>query len=322
MVVIMHMEGYRKKKCLKLQMPKMPEIREMDPQNTLRNLKPTKEFFIGIDSDGCVFDTMEIKHKECFCPNFIKFFEMQKVSKYAREAWEFVNLYSKSRGTNRFPALIETIHLLGDRKEVKMRNANMPDMSPLMEWIRKETRLGNPALELYAGAARDAIIDLTLRWSKKVNSDIAEMVHDVPPFPFVRESLEKLAKRADSIIVSQTPVEALIREWKENKIDSLVNFIAGQEHGTKTEHIALAAKGKYPDNRILMVGDAPGDFQAAKKNGVLFFPVNPGHEEYSWERFLAEALGKFFNGTYTGAYESELIREFDVYLPENPPWKK
>jgi phosphoglycolate phosphatase-like HAD superfamily hydrolase len=294
----------------------------MDPQNTLRNLKPTKEFFIGIDSDGCVFDTMEIKQKECFCPNFIKFFEMQKVSKYAREAWEFVNLYSKSRGTNRFPALIETIRLLGDRKEVKMRNANMPDMSPLMEWVRTETKLGNPALEVYAVVANDPIIDLTLRWSKKVNSDIAEMVHDVPPFPFVRESLEKLTKIADSIVVSQTPVEALIREWKENKIDSLVNFIAGQEYGTKTEHITLAAKGKYPDNRILMVGDAPGDFQAAKKNSVLFFPVNPGHEEYSWERFFAEALGKFFNGTYTGEYEAELIREFESYLPENPPWKK
>lgn len=294
----------------------------MDPQNELRNLKSTKEFFIGIDSDGCVFDTMEIKHKECFCPNFIKYFEMQKVSKYAREAWEFVNLYSKSRGTNRFPALIETIHLLGDRKEVKMRNARMPDMLPLMEWIRKETKLGNPALEVYAAIANDPVIDLTLRWSKKVNSDIAEMVHDVPPFPFVIESLEKLIQRADSIVVSQTPLEALVREWKENKMDQLINYMAGQEHGTKTEHIALAAKGKYPDNRILMVGDAPGDFQAAKKNGVLFFPVNPGHEESSWERFLNEALGKFFDRTYAGDYENELIREFDSYLPENPQWDK
>ena len=294
----------------------------MNPQEELKQLKPSREFFIGIDSDGCVFDTMEIKHKECFCPNFIKYFEMQKVSKYAREAWEFVNLYSKSRGTNRFPALIETIHLLGDRKEVQMRNAHMLDMSPLAEWIKKETKLGNPALEVYAQIANDPIIDLTLRWSKKVNVDIAEMVHDVPPFPFVRESLEKISKSADSIVVSQTPLEALVREWKENKIDHLINFLAGQEHGTKTEHIALAAKGKYPDNKILMVGDAPGDYHAAKKNGVLFFPVNPGQEEVSWERFLTEALGKFFNGTYAGDYETDLIREFDGYLPENPNWTK
>ena len=35
----------------------------------LADLKPHGGFFVGIDSDGCAFDTMEIKHKECFCPN-------------------------------------------------------------------------------------------------------------------------------------------------------------------------------------------------------------------------------------------------------------
>src|SRR4030066_2369348 len=126
-----------------------------NPHKVLEELKPEKEFFIGIDSDGCVFDTMEIKHKECFCPNFIKYFVMQKVSKYAREAWEFVNLYSKSRGVNRFPALIEVVRLLGDRKEVQARNAVMPDLSPLIEWTGKETKLGNPALEAYARQVND-----------------------------------------------------------------------------------------------------------------------------------------------------------------------
>ena len=37
----------------------------MNPHDQLLNLKPQKEFFIGIDSDGCAFDTMEIKQKEC-----------------------------------------------------------------------------------------------------------------------------------------------------------------------------------------------------------------------------------------------------------------
>ena len=41
-----------------------------DPAQALRDFKPTKEFFIGIDSDGCIFDSMEIKHKECFAPMF------------------------------------------------------------------------------------------------------------------------------------------------------------------------------------------------------------------------------------------------------------
>ena len=83
-----------------------------NPHDLLINLQPEKEFFIGIDSDGCAFDTMEIKQKECFCPNLIRFFELQKISKYARETWEFVNLYSKTSGVNRFLALIETFRLL------------------------------------------------------------------------------------------------------------------------------------------------------------------------------------------------------------------
>ena len=55
---------------------------------------------------------MEMKHKECFIPNIINSYELQGISKYAREAAEFVNLYSKSRGINRFPALIETLEWL------------------------------------------------------------------------------------------------------------------------------------------------------------------------------------------------------------------
>ncbi|GIT38550.1 MAG: hypothetical protein Ct9H300mP7_4710 [Verrucomicrobiota bacterium] len=36
---------------------------------------------------------------------FVKHNGLQAVSKYARQVWEFVNLYSKTRGANRFPAL-------------------------------------------------------------------------------------------------------------------------------------------------------------------------------------------------------------------------
>ena len=289
-------------------------------QDELINLKPEKEFFIGIDSDGCVFDTMEIKQKECFCPNFIKAYKLQRISKYARETWEFVNLYSKTRGINRFKALLETVRLLGEREEVKTRNASLPDMSALEEWVSKETKLGNPALERYASSVNDPQIYLALEWSKNVNKDIAEMVFGINPFPLVEQSLEKLTKRADAIVVSQTPVEALKREWEENKIDQYVHLIAGQEYGTKTEHLALAAKGKYPDNKILMIGDAPGDLKAASSNGVLFYPVNPGHEEESWKRFYNEALDKFFNGSYQGDYQNKLIEEFNSFLPEKPDW--
>ena len=54
-------------------------------------LTPKYDYLVGIDSDGCAFDTMELKHKECFIPNIINYWELQGVSKYAREASEFVN---------------------------------------------------------------------------------------------------------------------------------------------------------------------------------------------------------------------------------------
>jgi len=97
-------------------------------------------------------------------------------------------------------------------------------------------------------------------------------------------------------------------------------MIAGQEMGTKTEHIKFAAVAKYAPNRILMIGDAPGDFNAAKKNGALFFPVNPGHEEASWQRLYEEGLDRYFAGTYAGGYEAALVKEFDACLPEKPGW--
>lgn len=293
-----------------------------NPQDILRNLSPTKEFFIGIDSDGCAFDTMEIKQKECFCPNFILYFEMQKISKYARETWEFVNLYSKNRGVNRFLALTETMSLLAKRPEVAARNMVIPDMTALVEWTKRESKLGNPTLEKFEKEVNIPIISKTYEWSINVNKDISKMVYGMPPFPFVKESLEALSHKSDALVVSQTPLEALEREWKENQMDHFVQLIAGQEYGTKTEHLALAAKDKYPDHKILMIGDAPGDLKAARSNGVLFYPINPGHEEASWERFFKEGLNRFYAGKFAGDYEKSLVEEFDKYLPETPGWER
>src|SRR6516225_6727339 len=97
-----------------------------DPQQALRQFHKSSEFFVGIDSDGCAFDTMEVKHKECFIPNIIKSYGMAAISKYTREAAEFVNLYSRWRGINRFPALVMTFDLLIDRSEVLQRHHPIP----------------------------------------------------------------------------------------------------------------------------------------------------------------------------------------------------
>ena len=115
-----------------------------------------------------------------------------------------------------------------------------------------------------------------LDWSEAVNAEIAEMVHDVPPFPYMRESLQKLSQTADAIVVSQTPTEALTREWQEHGIDSYMKVIAGQEMGSKSEHLKFAMDGRWKPDHVLMIGDAPGDYKAAKSNGAFFYPINPG----------------------------------------------
>jgi phosphoglycolate phosphatase-like HAD superfamily hydrolase len=292
-----------------------------DPQLALRQFAKRNDFFIGIDSDGCAFDTMEVKHKECFIPNIIKSYNLAAVSKYAREAAEFVNLYSHWRGINRFPALVKTFDLLTERPEVLNRHHPIPRLQGVRDWIARETKLSSTTLRKEVEATGDADLALTFEWSEAVNRTIAEMVHDVPPFPFVRESIESMRGKADVMVVSATPGEALEREWDEHGLRPFVGLIAGQELGSKKEHLALAAVGKYEPERILMIGDAPGDMQAAEANGVLFYPIDPGHEDASWQRFFEEALPRFLNANYAGEYMEAQVARFLKLLPDVPPWR-
>ncbi|NLE46374.1 MAG: HAD family hydrolase [Chloroflexi bacterium] len=289
----------------------------------LAELRPQHDFFIGIDSDGCAFDTMEVKHKECFIPNTIKHWGLQPVSKYARQAAEFVNLYSKWRGINRWPALVMVFDLLRERDEVRARHVNPPEAVHIRAFIEDDAYpKSNDGLKAYMTEHPDPELDTAWAWTAGVNDTVTDMVHGVPPFPFVRESLEYLGDKADMIVVSATPVEALTREWEEHEIDQYVRVIAGQEMGKKGLHLELAACDKYAPERVLMIGDAPGDMKAARQNGALFYPINPGHEEESWQRFYEEALHKFLAGAYAGQYEATLVAEFEALLPDVPPWKK
>jgi len=294
----------------------------MDYQQQLRQLPKNHEFFIGFDSDGCVFDTMEIKQKECFCPAFIKHFHLQAASKYAREAWEFVNLYSKTRGCNRFLAVQRALELMRAWKVFATRGIAVPAMPQMDAWIKVETKLGNPALKAKVAEGKDAELTALLAWSVEVNQRIEDLVHGIGPFPGVREVLEAGKVKADMIVVSQTPLEALTREWKENKMEHFLHMIAGQEHGTKTEHLKLATEGKYAPGHVLMVGDAPGDQKAAKGSDALFFPIIPGREDESWAELRDNGLKRFFAGTFAGEYQKKLIADFDQALPEKPHWEK
>ncbi|MFP4377420.1 MAG: HAD family hydrolase [Spirochaetales bacterium] len=293
---------------------------------SLETFSKRREFYVGIDSDGCVFDSMELKHKECFCPAFINTFEMQAVSRYAREVWEFVNLYSRTRGVNRFHAVLRALELTAGRSEVQERGVSVPRLPDLADWVARESKLGNPQLEAEVKKSGNPDLELALRWSSEVNDAVARIVRGVPPFPAVKPALERLSSEADVVVVSQTPAEALLREWAEQEIDQFVSLIAGQELGTKAEHLAATAGESpgtvYEPDHVLMIGDAPGDQRAAESVSALFYPILPGREEASWDRLLGEGLDRFLGGRFAGDYQEKLLAEFDAVLPEVPPWSE
>jgi phosphoglycolate phosphatase-like HAD superfamily hydrolase len=300
----------------------------MNAAQPLIALKATKPFFVGIDSDGCVFDSMGIKQRECFCPMMIGYFGLQPVAQAARECKEFADLFSKTRGANRLKTTVRILHeLLPGHPMVIERGFNVPDFGYYAEWVENPASLLSDkglqqAIDTAANAEAKRQLECALIWSQRVNAMVEEIVRDIPPIPYVRESLQRLAQSADIIVCSQTPTKAIVREWQEHDIARYPAVIAGQEMGTKSEHLKLATQGKYAPQHVLMIGDAPGDYTAACENDSLFYPIIPGHETASWKRFYDEAFDRFIGGRLAGDYQTALIAEFDSYLPNDPPWKQ
>ena len=294
----------------------------------LKNFSRKKRFLIAIDSDGCVFDSMNPKQIVVFHPEIMEFHQLWGIESYLREVAEFVNLFSRTRGCNRFIALQHTYRFLTEIPEAKQvmmeKGITLPDTTILNAYVKKykDISLGNPTLKEYVQGRRESSSSKLLTWSKAVNSTIAAKIKNIPPFDHVRETLMLASENADLIVVSQTPYEALDREWKEHNLNNYVRVIAGQEMGKKEEHIRIAARGKYKSDEMLMLGDAPGDRRAAEANGALFYPIIPGKETESWKILVEEALPRFFEKTFAGSYQKELVIEFDHALPSNPPWQE
>ena len=283
---------------------------------------PQKDFFVGIDSDGCAMDAMDIKHQECFTPCYIKHWDLQPVSTLARQTALFVNLGSVTRGLNRWLALKQLLDLLRDRVEVAERGVTIPEYPELTAFIEAPGYpLSDKGIAAYAADHPSETIQRAIAWGDAVNATIADMVHGCGPFPGVREAMIAMQPDVDCMTVSATPLHALEYEWNAHGIAQYMRVIAGQEMGSKAEHVQYAAHGKYDPDKIMLIGDAPGDRDAAAKAECLYYPILPGNEKFSWERFTAEALPKFLGGTFAGDYQAALIEEFNSYLPNEVPWE-
>jgi len=291
------------------------------PAAELAGFVPSNAFFAGIDSDGCAMDAMDIKHQECFTPATIRHWDLQPVSTLARQTALFVNLGSVTRGLNRWLALRQVLDLLRDRVEVAERGVVIPDHPELTAFIESDYPLSDSGLSEWAAANPSATAQRMVAWGDAVNAAIADMVHGCGPFPGVLEAVRAMDGKVDQMTVSATPIEALRREWAEHGLARYMRVIAGQEMGSKADHVQAAAVGRYPLDHILLIGDAPGDRDAAARVGCLFYPILPGREKESWHRFTAEALPRFLNEEFAGPYQQSLIDQFTAQLPDVVPWE-
>ena len=65
----------------------------------------------------------------------------------------------------------------------------------------------------------------------------------------------------------------------------------------------------YDLDKVVMIGDAPGDCDAAEKNGVHYYPILVGREKESWDEAIATAYGRLQSGAYA-EYGAEMKKKF------------
>lgn len=292
-----------------------------DADALFADFSPEKDFIVFIDSDGCTFDTLEIQQKECFCPAFINHYGLQPISKFARETWEFVTLYSFHRGENRFQAAITVLDYLRERNAIISRQFNVPSADGLRTWLSSEPLPALPNLKQALDGGSDPDLETAYQWVLDVEEAILKIVRNVPPFPYAVKSLEEMRSVCNTIAMSSSPTDSLRRQWDEHNLTPLVDLAAGQEAGTKDNIVKTASRGRLKQEQMLIIGDAPSDLLAAKEAGTLFFPIVPGKEESSWQRFYQEGLDRFIRGSFGGDYAEKLIAEYRKQLPEKPPWQ-
>lgn len=274
----------------------------------IEDFKKTHEFLVCVDSDGCAMDTMEVKHRKCFGPKIVEIWNLQNVEERFLEIWNDVNLYTKTRGINRFKGLVLTLELL------EAEGVEIPNISSIKKWTETTNELSNPSLKREIDRTNDEQLRKAMEWSLAVNKAISELSGDDKPFAGVEEGLKTANVATDVAIVSSANGAAVLDEWTRHNLAPHVSVMLGQEAGTKAYCIEELKKFGYENTHVLMVGDAPGDLEAAGKNGVFYYPILVGKEDFSWRRFKNEALGKFIDGSFTGEYQQQMINEFNDNL--------
>ena len=267
------------------------------------------EYLICIDSDGCAMDTMEVKHRECFGPQWIYTYGLGAHFEEYMKMWLDINLYSITRGINRFKGL--ALALQEVEKQGDVRTGGLDEF---VKWTEEAKELSNPALLALAQKSNSECIEKALLWSIRTNRAINNLPADDKPFDNVKVTMDAMCKAADLVAVSSANGEAVEAEWTKHQLKEDCRVLLCQEAGSKAFCIGELMKKGYDPAKILMVGDAPGDRDAAMKNGVRYYPILVGKEGESWTRLKEEAFPKLLAGTFDDEYQAMLIREFEQNL--------
>ena len=277
--------------------------------NILDNFNKQKDFLICIDSDGCAIDTMDIKHIKCFGPCVVTEWNLEEWKEPILERWNEVNLYTLTRGINRFKGL--AVALI----EINEKYITIEGLDEFVRWTEETKELSNESLEVEIEKTNNICLKKALEWSKSVNKAIDLLSDDEKcPFEGVKEAIILAKKVADIAIVSSANEKAVLDEWNKHGLLENVDIVLTQNIGSKSYCInKLIAKG-YSRNNVLMVGDALGDLKAAEENEALYYPIMVRKEKESWIRFSKEALERFTSNSYYGEYQEKVIAEFKENL--------
>ena len=258
---------------------------------------------VCIDSDGCAMDTMNIKHIRCFGPCMVKEWDLYEWEKEILDRWNEINLYSMTRGINRFKGLAMMLC------EVDEKYRPIEGIKALKTWAEEAPELSNSAVEKMLSV--DDIFKKTLNWSKAVNVSIGELPkEEIKPFAGVKEAFEKIHETCDIAVVSSANREAVVAEWERFGLLPYVDILCAQDMGSKAFCIGEILRKGFSAKDVLMCGDAPGDEAAAFENRVLYYPILVNHEEESWKRLKEESLDIFLSDNYEGSYQKKMSDEF------------
>ena len=262
------------------------------------------DYLVCVDSDGCAMDTMDCKHIHCFGPCMVAEWGLQEWEKPILERWNVINLYSMTRGVNRFKGLSIAL------TEIDAQYTPIASLSDLQAWVDSGAAPSNDALQKAIDETGSPILKKALRWSKAVNESINALPEELKkPFPGAKEGLAAAARFADVAIVSSANRDAVLEEWTKYGLLDHVDIMLAQDCGSKARCIAEMLKFGYAPGHVLMVGDAPGDQDAAAQNGVYYYPILVRREGESWAGLRDTGFAHLQNGTY-GPYEKDRVAAF------------